>query len=235
MALGALPSGSEKRSAVREMFDRIAPRYDRLNRLLTAGLDQRWRRLAVAAVAVGPRDRVLDLACGTGDFSELAARRGARVVGVDFARQMLRGARRRAVAAQLVQGDAARLPLPDACVTVALCGFALRNFVSLPASFAELARVLEPGGRIALLEVDRPRAAWARAGHSLYFDRVVPWLGGMLSDREAYRYLPRSTAYLPPGPELFRLLRGAGFAALARRPLLLGSAQLLTAVREDPA
>jgi demethylmenaquinone methyltransferase/2-methoxy-6-polyprenyl-1,4-benzoquinol methylase len=232
LALGALPSGSEKRAAVREMFDRIAPRYDGLNRLLTAGLDQRWRRLAVAAVAVGPRDRVLDLACGTGDLAELAARRGAQVVGVDFARQMLRGARRRAVRAQLVQGDAARLPLPDACATVALCGFALRNFVSLPASFAELARVLAPGGRIALLEVDRPAAAWARAGHSFYFDRVVPWIGGVLSDRSAYRYLPRSTAYLPPAPELARLLREAGFAALARRPLLLGSAQLLTATRE---
>lgn len=228
MALDALPSGAEKRASVRAMFDRIAPHYDRLNRLLTAGLDQRWRRAAIDSVGVGTDDIVLDLACGTGDLAEQCAARGARVVGVDFAGEMLRGARRRGVPADFLQGDAARLPLRDGTATVAVCGFAMRNFVELPPVFAELERVLAPGGRVALLEVDRPRARALRAGHSFYFDRVVPLVGGLLSDRSAYAYLPRSTVYLPPGAELCALLGKAGFAAVRRRELLFGAAQLLT-------
>lgn len=211
------------------MFDRIAPQYDRLNRLLTAGLDQRWRRVAIESVGVGADDVVLDLACGTGDLAEQCAARGARVVGVDFAGEMLRGARRRDVRADFLQADAARLPLREGAATVAVCGFALRNFVELPPVFAELERVLTPGGRVALLDVDRPRTRVLRAGHSFYFDRVVPLVGGLVSDRSAYAYLPRSTAYLPPGDELCALLGKAGFAAVRRRELLLGAAQVLTA------
>jgi len=226
-----LPRGEEKREQVRAMFDRIAPRYDALNRLLTAGLDQRWRRAALDAVGVGRGDRVLDLACGSGDLAELAAARGARVVGVDFARGMLREARRRRIPALWIHGDVARLPLSDGCATVVTCGFALRNFASLPEVLAEMARVLEAGGRLALLEVDRPSNALVRAAHSLYFDRVVPRVGGWLSDRAAYAYLPRSTAYLPDARELAALLSDAGFQGLRRRPLLLGSAQIVTAVR----
>jgi demethylmenaquinone methyltransferase/2-methoxy-6-polyprenyl-1,4-benzoquinol methylase len=203
-----------------------------MNRLLSLGLDQRWRREALAAVAVSPGDRVIDLACGTGDLGELAARRGARVVGVDFAREMLRRARARGVGAALVQGDAQALPFADASASALVCGFALRNFVSLDAVLAECARVLRPGGRIALLEVDRPSSWLVRAGHSLYFDRVVPLLGGLLSDRAAYRYLPDSTTYLPPEPELLRRIEAAGFTALRKRRLLLGAAQLLIAERK---
>ncbi len=230
-ATDALPTSADKHVAVRAMFDRIAPRYDGLNRLLTGGLDRRWRRLAIDAVAPSPGDVVLDLACGTGDLSELAAARGAAVVGVDFAGEMLRGAQRRRVQARLVQGDAARLPLPDASANGALCGFALRNFVSLPEVFHELARVLQPGARVAFVEVDRPRQRWLQAGHSFYFDRVVPLVGGLLSDRSAYRYLPQSTVYLPEAPELRRLLETAGFRDVQRRPFLFGAAQLVTATR----
>lgn len=229
MALDALPPSDHKHASVRAMFDRIAPRYDRMNRLLTAGLDQRWRRAAVTAAGVEPGDVVLDLACGTGDLGELCAARGARVLGVDFAREMLRVARRRGVPARLVQGDGARLPLRDAAVSVAVCGFALRNFVALPPVFAELARVLAPGGRIALLDVDRPSQPLLRAGHSFYFDRIVPWLGGLLADRAAYRYLPQSTAYLPPAAELSRMLSKAGFSGVRHRRMLFGSVQLLCA------
>jgi len=231
VALKALPSGAEKRALVRTMFDRIAPRYDRMNRLLTAGLDQRWRRLALATVAVGPGDRVLDLACGTGDLCALARARGARVLGVDFAREMLRGARRRGIEAALVQADGAALPFPDGSFHALTCGFALRNFAELPAIFAEAARVLAPGGRVALLEVDRPASPLVRAGHALYFERVVPLLGALLSDRAAYAWLPRSAAYLPPPAELRALLEKAGFEQVGRRALLLGAVQLLTAVR----
>jgi demethylmenaquinone methyltransferase/2-methoxy-6-polyprenyl-1,4-benzoquinol methylase len=215
------------------MFDRIAPRYDAMNRLLTAGLDQRWRRAALDVVGVGRRDRVLDLACGTGDFAELAAARGAQVVGVDFAREMLCGARRRRIPALWIHGDAASLPLSDGSATVVTCGFALRNFASLKDVLGEMARVLESGGRLALLEVDRPSLAVVRTAHSLYFDRIVPRVGGWLSDRAAYAYLPRSTVYLPPARELASLIADAGFREVLRRPLLLGSAQIITAVRAD--
>ena len=226
-----LPRDEEKRSQVRAMFDRIAPRYDAMNRLLTAGLDQRWRGAALDAVGTGIGDRVLDLACGTGDLAELAAVRGAKVVGVDFAREMLRGAMQRRIPALWIQGDGAALPLSDASATVISCGFALRNFASLPEVLGEMARVLEPGGRLALLEVDRPALAMVRAAHSLYFDRVVPRVGGWLSDRAAYTYLPRSTVYLPDAPELAALIADAGFREVRRRPLLLGSAQIITAIR----
>ena len=230
MALAALPAAAEKRLSVRTMFDRIAPRYDRMNRLLTGGLDQRWRRVLLDAVAVGPGDRVLDVACGTGDLIELARARGARAVGVDFATGMLAGARRRGIDG-LVRGDAERLPFVPGGASVVTCGFALRNFVALDAAFAQMATVLEPGGRLALLDVDRPASRLLRVGHSLYFDRVVPRLGGWLSDRDAYRYLPSSTAYLPEGEELLGRVAAAGFGRVSRQRLALGAVQIVTAVR----
>jgi demethylmenaquinone methyltransferase / 2-methoxy-6-polyprenyl-1,4-benzoquinol methylase len=230
----ALPATADKARHVRAMFDRIAPRYDALNRVLSLGLDRRWRTLALDAIAVGPGDHLLDLACGTGDLAELAAARGARVVGADFARGMLRGAQARGVPCALVQADAAALPFRDGSVTAVACGFALRNFVSLEPVLAELARVVAPHGRVALLDVDRPRSAWLRAGHAVWFDRVVPTVGGWLSDRDAYAYLPQSTAYLPGERDFAALLAASGFAAGRRRGLALGAAQLWTARRTGP-
>jgi demethylmenaquinone methyltransferase/2-methoxy-6-polyprenyl-1,4-benzoquinol methylase len=231
MALGELPTGDEKRVRVREMFDRIAPRYDALNRVMSVGLDQRWRRRSLDKIGVGPGDCVVDLACGTGDFCELAAERGARVTGIDFALQMLRRAQDRGLDSTLVQGDAEWLPFRSASVDVVTCGFALRNFVSLEAVMREIARIVKPGGRVALIDVDRPRWGPLRAAHSLYFDRLVPLIGGIVSDQTAYRYLPQSTAYLPPPDELKAMLSAAGFLEVDREILLLGSAQILTGVR----
>ena len=229
--IDGLPVGEEKKRAVREMFDRIAPRYDRLNRLISLRLDQRWRREALRALAMGPGDILLDLACGTGDFLALAGRGGARAIGVDFSEGMLHVAGRRGVPGALLQGDAACLPLAAGSVNALTCGFALRNFVSLKDVILEMARVLAPGGRIALLEVDEPRSRLLRAGHSFYFNRLVPLVGGLLSDRNAYRYLPRSVTYLPPEPELLDMIARSGFTHVAKLRLSGGVVQLLTAER----
>ena len=228
----ALPEADEKAAAVRTMFDRIAPSYDRMNRIITLGFDQRWRRSLVDALGVGSDDTVLDLACGTGDFALIARERGANVVGLDFAGAMLATARRRCPeAVGLVRGDALRLPLASGSVSVAVSGFALRNFVAIPPVLAEVARVLRPGGRLGLLEVDEPRSGLLRLGHAVYFQRIVPALGAVLSDGSAYRYLPASAAYLPDGEGLRAMLLEAGFTSIEKRSHLGGAAQSITAVR----
>ena len=224
----ALPEGAEKVRAVDRMFDTIAPRYDLLNRILTFGMDVGWRKKTVRALALPAGARVLDLACGTGDLCRELSAAGLRPVGVDRSAGMLAAAR---TTAALVRGDALRLPVPDGSVDGIVCGFALRNFVALPPFLAECARALRPGGRLGLLEVAAPANPVLRAGHSAYFGRVVPLVGGLLSDRAAYRYLPKSVAYLPPGDGIVALLADAGFADAHRRLLSVGIAQLLTGTR----
>jgi demethylmenaquinone methyltransferase/2-methoxy-6-polyprenyl-1,4-benzoquinol methylase len=223
-----LPTGEAKVRAVRGMFDAIAPRYDLVNRVMTFGLDRGWRRRAVQALALAKGSVVVDLAAGTGDLCRDLQAAGHRPVGVDLSRGMLAAAR---TTAPLVQADVLRLPLPDGGADGATCGFALRNFVDLDAFLAELARVVRPGGRVAVLEVGEPSSPLLRWGHGVYFGKVVPRIGGLLSDRSAYRYLPRSVAYLPPPAELVRRFEDAGFPAVARRPLGGGAAQLLLATR----
>ena len=232
MALSrALPAPERKRVFVRTLFDRIAPRYDLLNRLMTLGLDQGWRRRALESVALAPGETLLDLATGTGDFVELARRSGARPIGIDFAGEMLRAARRRQADAAFVQADAQQLPLRAESVDVVSCGFALRNFDELAAVFEECARVLVPGGRLVLLEVDEPRFRLLRWGHALHFRQLVPRLGALLSDAEAYRYLPASAAYLPAEPELHAALEKAGFGQVRKQRRMLGAIQEIRAVR----
>jgi demethylmenaquinone methyltransferase/2-methoxy-6-polyprenyl-1,4-benzoquinol methylase len=223
-----LATGAAKATAVREMFDRIAPRYDLVNRVMTLGVDLRWRRRAVRALALSPGALVLDVATGTGDLCEDLARAGQRPVGVDFSMGML-AARR--TTAPVVQADALSLPVPDERADGLVCGFALRNLADLPAFFAECARVLRPGGRLVLLDAAEPQRRPARAVHRWYFGTVVPRLGSLLSDRDAYRYLPRSLAYLPPPADLLARLGDAGFVAVERRQLSWGAAQLLTGTR----
>ena len=223
-----LPEGEEKLRAVRDMFDTIAPRYDLINRIITFGLDRRWRRTAVGALSLPSNSSVLDVACGTGDLCIDLASMGHRPVGVDLSIGMLAYAR---TSAPLIQTDALTMPFPDASFDGAVSGFALRNVVSLGALFAELARVVRPGGRISLLDVDSPANPILRIGHSMYFGHVVPRVGSLLSDRAAYRYLPRSVAYLPPAETTLGLLRDAGFSDARRRLLSGGITQLLTATR----
>ena len=226
--MSSLPQGAAKVRAVDAMFDAIAPRYDLLNRVLTFGLDVGWRRRTVRSLDLPAGSRVLDLACGTGDLCRVLTAAGYRAVGVDRSAGMLAAAR---TGAPLVRGDCLDLPVPNGRVDGVVCGFALRNFRSLEPFLAECARVLRPGGRVALLEVSAPENPVLRAGHGLYFGRVVPLVGGLVSDRDAYRYLPDSVAYLPPGPRLVEMLSEAGFADARRRPLTTGIAQLLTGTR----
>jgi len=211
------------------MFDTIAPRYDLVNRVMTFGLDRVWRRRAVTALDLGPGALVVDLACGTGDLCRELESAGMRPVGADLSFGMLLQAR---TAAPLVQADALALPLASESVDGFISGFALRNFVALGPVFAEMARVLRPGGRIALLDVAQPVHPVLRAGHSVYFGKVVPRIGGLLSDRAAYRYLPRSIAYLPEGDGICELIGDNGFGAIRRRMLSGGITQLITATRK---
>jgi len=226
---GGLPEGPEKRQAVEEMFDRVAPGYDRMNRIISLGRDTRWRKRTVEALGLPRGSLVLDLACGTGDLCRDLADAGYRAVGIDFSAGMLARAH---TDAPLVRGDAQALPLRDRAVDGVVCGFALRNFVEVRAVFDECARVLRPGGRFAALDAAVPERVIMRAGNTVWFRGAVPLLGRFLArDADAYRYLPRSTAYLPPPRALLDLLHEAGFAGSARRTMTGGSVQLITGTR----
>jgi demethylmenaquinone methyltransferase/2-methoxy-6-polyprenyl-1,4-benzoquinol methylase len=224
----ALPEGEEKARVVRRLFDTISPRYDLVNRVMTFGMDVGWRRRTVRELALPSGSLVSDLACGTGDLCRELRSAGHRPLGFDFSHGMLVAAKTHA---PLVEADILRLPLADGGVDGATCGFALRNVVSLEALFAEVARVVRRGGRIAFLETSEPEGGLLRLGHRIYFRRVVPLIGGLLSDRAAYSYLPRSVAYLPPPDELLGELRAAGFLDAKRLPLAGGITQLLVATR----
>jgi demethylmenaquinone methyltransferase/2-methoxy-6-polyprenyl-1,4-benzoquinol methylase len=223
-----LLQGAEKARRVRDMFDAIAGRYDLVNRVMTFGMDVGWRRRAVRQLRLPGGALVADLACGTGDLCRELSRDGYRAVGFDFSLGMLAEA---TTDVPLVQADVLRLPLADRSVDGATCGFALRNVVDLNAFFAEIARVVRQGGRISLLEASQPDGALMRAGHAVYFRRMVPMIGGLLSDREAYAYLPRSMAYLPPVTEMVTAVRDAGFPDAERLPLSGGIAQVLAGTR----
>jgi demethylmenaquinone methyltransferase/2-methoxy-6-polyprenyl-1,4-benzoquinol methylase len=223
-----LPTGEEKVEAVRSMFDAIAPRYDLVNRIMTFRMDVGWRRRTIRDLALPHGSTVLDLACGTGDLCRELAGAGLRPVGMDLSFGMLAAAR---TEAPLAQADALRLPVPDGSVDGVTCGFALRNFRELGPFFDELGRAVRPAGRIALLEVAEPASPVLRFGHGIYFGKVVPVIGGLLSDASAYRYLPKSVAYLPEPADMLDRLRAAGFERVERTLLSTGIAQLITATR----
>jgi demethylmenaquinone methyltransferase / 2-methoxy-6-polyprenyl-1,4-benzoquinol methylase len=202
---------------VRTMFDRIAPVYDVMNRVMTAGLDVRWRKLAAAA-AVRPGDRVLDAACGTGDLAIADLKAGAgKVTGLDFSEEMLARARRKAPL-EWIQGDMLALPFADGTFDAATVGFGVRNVADLELALRELRRVLRPGGRLAILEITQPRGVLRHFFH-LWFDKVVPLLGKVLPGGSAYSYLPASVKRFPNADALAALLRECGFGHVSYRLL----------------
>ncbi|MCU1360545.1 MAG: menaquinone biosynthesis methyltransferase [Ilumatobacteraceae bacterium] len=224
----ALPEGDQKVAAVRQMFDTIAPRYDLVNRIMTFRLDVRWRRTAVRALALPAGSTILDLASGTGDLCVDLVSAGLRPISIDLSFGMLSADRSGAPRAQ---ADILRLPMADASVDGVTCGFALRNLLDLPTFFQELARVVRPGGRIALLDVGIPHNPVVRWGNNIYFGKVVPKIGALLSDGAAYRYLPKSVAYLPSRQQMLTDLRRLGFDDAVHRQLSGGLTQLLTGTR----
>lgn len=222
------------------MFDAIAPRYDLLNHVLSAGLDRRWRARAVAELRLGARARVLDLCTGTADLALTTVRRsaGATVIGVDFAGQMLRlaQAKLRTLDAtrsiHLVRGDATRIPLADASCDAATIGFGIRNVVDPPGALAEIARVLRPGARLAILEFGQPRVPGVRTLYSWYFRYLLPLVGRMVSKhRSAYSYLPASVGTFPPPAEFSRIIAATGFSQVRAVPLTFGIVYLYVADR----
>ena len=207
---GRLPA-----DGVQRMFDRIAPVYDAMNRVMTAGLDRRWRRVTVEQV-VRNGDRVLDACCGTGDLAIAARARGANVVGLDFSEAMLERAGAKSTEIEWVRGDVLALPFDDASFDAVTVGFGVRNVDDLDAGLRELRRVLRPGGRLGILEITRPRGVVAPF-YRLWFDRVVPLLGKVLPGGAAYTYLPASVRRFPGPEELAALLERSGFAAVRFR------------------
>ncbi|HEY6834865.1 MAG TPA: bifunctional demethylmenaquinone methyltransferase/2-methoxy-6-polyprenyl-1,4-benzoquinol methylase UbiE [Gaiellaceae bacterium] len=207
---GTLPA-----EGVRAMFDRIAPVYDAMNRVMTAGLDGRWRRETASAV-VRPGDRVLDSCCGTGDLAVACVRAGGRVTGLDFSERMLERARRKSGEIEWVQGDALALPFEDDSFDAATVGFGVRNLEDLERGLAEMARVLRPGGKVGVLEITRPKGV-LEPFYNVWFCRVVPVLGKLLPGGKAYTYLPASVKRFPGPEDLADLLREAGFSEVRYR------------------
>ena len=219
-------SGTLPAEGVRAMFDRIAPVYDVMNRVMTVGLDQRWRRLTVQSV-VRPGDRVLDACCGTGDLAVAARAAGGDVVGLDFSERMLERARLKDGSVEWVRGDLLALPFEDASFDAATVGFGVRNVADLEQGLAELRRVLRPGGRVGVLEITRPRGL-LRLFFRLWFDVLIPLAGKILPGGKAYTYLPASVRRFPGPDDLAALLRAQGFADVTYRRLAGGIVALHT-------
>ena len=233
-------STSKDPARIAGMFDLVAPRYDLLNHLLSAGFDWQWRRRAIRELQLTGRERVLDMCTGTADLAMAAVaprRGGARdVIGIDFSGEMLRigleKLRRAGLLSRirLVRGDAMRVPLPDQSCDAATVAFGIRNVAEPARAYAEFVRVLRPGGRLAMLEFGMPPQPMLRAAYRWYFRRVLPWIGRMISrHQDAYTYLPASVEDFEPPSAVTAMLRKAGFSTARAVPLLFGVVYLYVA------
>lgn len=232
----------DKAQRVRRMFDAIAPTYELVNSLTCAGRDRYWRREMARLACVRPGETLLDIACGTGDVARTfaaAAVRPERITGLDFSRPMLALATARPIAGgAFCQGDALRLPLADASVSIATCAFGIRNFQHLDTGLREMHRVLRPGGRAVILEFSLPRNAVLRGLYLFYINRILPLAAAVISgDRSgAYRYLPRSVVSFSGSDEIAAALMAAGFSDVTCHPRTLGIVSVYVALKDaDPA
>ena len=226
-----LPPPEEKPTFVRHMFADAARQYDRMNRIMTLGQDQRWRRMVVEACRLQPGARVLDVATGTADIALEVLRRHpqARVVGADFTHEMMRIGQAKDPTGRIafIEGDALHLPFPDQSFDAVCSGFLMRNVTDVRAAFAEQYRVTRPGGRVVCLEITRPATPIWRDVFHLYFFKLVPRLSAFLSsNKEAYTYLPHSTLQFPRPPQLAQIMRSVGFRRVTWRTLMLGTIAL---------
>ena len=215
MTGAGVESGTLPADGVRRMFDRIAPVYDAMNHVMTAGLDRRWRRITIDET-VRSGDRVLDACCGTGDLAIAARGRGADVVGVDFSERMLERAAGKEPQVEWVRADVLALPFEDSSFDAVTVGFGVRNVEDLEAGVRELRRVLRPGGRLGILEITTPRGRLAPF-YRVWFDRVVPALGKVLPGGAAYTYLPASVRRFPGPDDLAALLERTAFVGVRYR------------------
>jgi demethylmenaquinone methyltransferase/2-methoxy-6-polyprenyl-1,4-benzoquinol methylase len=226
-----------------EMFDRIARRYDLVNRVLSLGMDQRWRRRTVAAVGVGLGEapRILDVATGTGDLAIALARAhpGGHVIGLDPSPGMLAIAAqkvaRRGLDIELVQGDAQALPQASCSIDAATIAFGIRNVPDRPKALRELARVTRPGGRIGVLELSEPKRGVLASAARFHTHHLVPRIGALLSGRREYAYLQKSVAAFPPADEFAEVMRGAGLTVIEIVPLTFGACTLFVATPTEEA
>ena len=223
-----LPAPAEKRGYVRRMFGAIAPRYDLINRLMTLGRDQVWRRTVVRLCALPRGGRLLDVATGTGDigYETLRADPAARVVGLDLTPEMMLVGRhkRHGRGFPFTEGDGLSLPFGDNTFDAAASGFMMRNVVDIQLAFSEQLRVVRPGGRVVCLEITLPRTPVLGWLLEIYFFRVVPFVGRLISGhREAYMYLPESVAAFPSPPELKRIIESVGLRDVRYRTAMLGT------------
>ncbi len=225
-----------KKEKVQEMFNGIAPKYDLLNHLLSMGIDKSWRRKAMRELEGGRRGTVLDIACGTGDFSIEALRHGVeRVVGADISENMLAVAREKAREKGLEDrlefryGDSENLDFEDGTFDAVTVAFGVRNFEHLERGLAEMCRVLRPGGKVVVLEFSTPERFPMKQLYRFYFKQILPRVGGLVSgDRKAYEYLPASVFAFPQGDRFLQIMRSCGYRNVAQRRLTFGIASLYT-------
>ncbi len=225
-----------KKLQVEEMFDNIAHRYDFLNHLLSLGIDITWRKKAVKYIGTIRPKKILDVASGTGDFAfEALSLNPEKITGFDLSEGMMKLGRAKAEklgvssTIEFIKGDSEQMPFAEASFDAITVGFGVRNFENLTAGLKEMHRVLKPGGKVAILEASMPQNAIIRAVFSLYFGKIVPFIGGLFSkDNRAYSYLPESVKAFPNGLELVRILENIGFKNVKWTPLTFGACAFYT-------
>ncbi|MBO4434896.1 MAG: bifunctional demethylmenaquinone methyltransferase/2-methoxy-6-polyprenyl-1,4-benzoquinol methylase UbiE [Bacteroidales bacterium] len=231
-----------QKEKIQEMFDSVAPSYDRLNHIMSLGVDRLWRKRAIREIVDGSQQRILDVACGTGDstiaIALAAGNSGTRVTGVDISEGMMSLVMRKAAhegvhdRIKLMKADAEALPFPDGSFHRVFCAFGIRNFEHKDIALQEFHRVIAPGGKVVILELSVPDKPFLRRLYDLYFMHILPMIGGLISgNKQAYRYLPASVHAFPPPAAFCNMIRTAGFTDVRFRTLTLGLCRLYLASR----